>query len=77
MSQEFHAIYEHGVLRPLTPLNLPELTEVTVILHTNKRPQAATRDPLLGLMADESNLLDEVVEDTMASRESQPFRSKD
>ena len=22
MSQEFHAIYEHGILRPLTPLNL-------------------------------------------------------
>jgi predicted DNA-binding antitoxin AbrB/MazE fold protein len=29
MSQEFHAIYEHGVLRPLTPLNLPESIEVT------------------------------------------------
>lgn len=28
MSQEFHAIYENGVLRPITPLNLPESAEV-------------------------------------------------
>jgi predicted DNA-binding antitoxin AbrB/MazE fold protein len=33
MSQEFHAIYEHGILRPLTPLNLPESVEVAVTLR--------------------------------------------
>jgi predicted DNA-binding antitoxin AbrB/MazE fold protein len=33
MSQEFHAIFEHGILRPLTPLNLPEATEVEVTLR--------------------------------------------
>ena len=33
MSQEFHAIYEHGVLRPLTPLNLPEAAEVAGTLQ--------------------------------------------
>ncbi len=33
MSQEFHAIYEGGVFRPLTPLNLPELTPVTVVVQ--------------------------------------------
>jgi predicted DNA-binding antitoxin AbrB/MazE fold protein len=33
MSQEFHAIYEHGILRPLAPLNLPEATEVEVTLR--------------------------------------------
>jgi predicted DNA-binding antitoxin AbrB/MazE fold protein len=33
MTHEFHAIYENGVLRPLTPLNLPELAEVAVTLH--------------------------------------------
>jgi hypothetical protein len=33
MSQEFHAIFENGVLRPLTPLNLHEATEVTGILR--------------------------------------------
>ena len=33
MSQEFHAIYEGGVFRPLTPLNPPELTPVTVVVE--------------------------------------------
>ena len=33
MSQEFQAIYEHGVLRPLTPLDLPESAEVTVAVR--------------------------------------------
>jgi predicted DNA-binding antitoxin AbrB/MazE fold protein len=33
MSQEFDAIYENGVLRPLTPLNLSEPAEVRVILQ--------------------------------------------
>jgi predicted DNA-binding antitoxin AbrB/MazE fold protein len=28
MSQDFHAIYENGVLRPITPLNLPESSVV-------------------------------------------------
>ena len=33
MSQDFRAIYENGVLRPLTPLSLPELTEVVGTLQ--------------------------------------------
>lgn len=33
MSQAFHAIYEHGILRPLTPLNLPESAEVAGVLQ--------------------------------------------
>jgi predicted DNA-binding antitoxin AbrB/MazE fold protein len=33
MSQEFHAIYENGVLRPITPLNLPESVEVAGTLE--------------------------------------------
>lgn len=33
MSQEFHAIYENGVLRPITPLNLPESVEVSGTLE--------------------------------------------
>lgn len=41
MSQEFHAIYEHGVLRPLTPLNLPESAEVAVTV----RAATSTRQP--------------------------------
>jgi predicted DNA-binding antitoxin AbrB/MazE fold protein len=33
MSQEFHAIYEHGILRPLTPLDLPEAAEVAITVR--------------------------------------------
>ena len=77
MGQEFHAIYEHGILRPLTPLNLPESAEVTGILHEKNgvEKQLSTSDPLLGLMSDEPELLDEVVEDAMTAREFHPFRS--
>jgi predicted DNA-binding antitoxin AbrB/MazE fold protein len=32
MSQEFHAIFESGVLRPLSPLNLPESAQVTIVV---------------------------------------------
>jgi predicted DNA-binding antitoxin AbrB/MazE fold protein len=79
MTHELHAIYEHGMLRPLTPLNLPEATEVIVTLReasSAKEPRAPV-DPLLGLMADEPELLDEVVEEAMAARESHPLRSEE
>jgi predicted DNA-binding antitoxin AbrB/MazE fold protein len=42
MTQEFHAIYEHGVLRPLTPLNLPESTEVMGVLQEKDADAGAT-----------------------------------
>ena len=76
MSQEFHAIYEHGVLRPLTPLNLPESAEVTGTLHEKNGGAARSpaTDPLLGLMVDEPELLDEVVEAAMVARERHPLR---
>ena len=35
MHLEFQAIYEHGVLRPLTPLDLDESAEVTVVALLN------------------------------------------
>jgi predicted DNA-binding antitoxin AbrB/MazE fold protein len=73
--QEFHAIYENGVLRPLTPLGLPESIEVvaTVRVPEKTSPQPA-HDPILGLMADDAELLDEIVEEAMRARETQPFR---
>jgi predicted DNA-binding antitoxin AbrB/MazE fold protein len=73
--QEFHAIYENGVLRPLSPLGLPEATEVvaTVRLPAKNVAQASI-DPILGLMSDDADLLDEIVEEAMQSRETQPFR---
>lgn len=77
MSQEFRAIYEHGVLRPLTPLSLPESAEVSGVLHQENgaASQPTTADPLLGLMSDEAELVDKVVEDAMSARESHPFRA--
>jgi predicted DNA-binding antitoxin AbrB/MazE fold protein len=43
MSQEFHAIYENGVLRPITPLNLPESVEVAgTLAETNMSAENGT-----------------------------------
>jgi predicted DNA-binding antitoxin AbrB/MazE fold protein len=70
MNQELPAIYEHGVLRPLTPLNLPEATRVFVTLRRTNgaEVEAALTDPLLGLLADEPELIDQVVEMAMTAR---------
>jgi Arc/MetJ-type ribon-helix-helix transcriptional regulator len=35
---------------------------------------AASPDPLLGLMSDHTELMDEIVEDAMRNREQQPWR---
>jgi predicted DNA-binding antitoxin AbrB/MazE fold protein len=79
MSYELHAIYEHGVLRPLTPLELPEATQVVLTLREmsgGSEPSIAT-DPILGLMADDPDLIDQVVETAMVARELHPFRTND
>jgi predicted DNA-binding antitoxin AbrB/MazE fold protein len=75
MSQQFDAIYEHGILRPLTPLDLPEAAEVTLILQNKNGQQNGTsNDPIVGLMAGDADLLDEIVEEAMTARESHPLR---
>ncbi len=76
--QEFHAIYENGVLRPLSPLGLPEATEVVATVRLPAKHIAqANDDPILGLMADDADLLDEIVEEAMQSRETQTFRTSE
>lgn len=41
MNQTITAIYEHGVLRPLTPLALPDRTEVRITVEAPlQRPDA-------------------------------------
>lgn len=76
MSEEFHAIYEHGILRPLAPLNLPESAEVTGFVQQKSRPvDAAADNPLLGLMSDDPDLVDAIVLEAMIARESHPFRT--
>ncbi len=42
MEQVIEAIYEQGVLRPLTPINLPEKQRVNLRIHVLNR-QAALR----------------------------------
>src|SRR5215469_11942556 len=38
MSQRLKAVYENGVLRPLTPLNLPEHSEVEIRVRRIESP---------------------------------------
>lgn len=42
MSQEYPAIYEGGVFRPLTPLSLPEQTPVKVTVDESLAPGTTT-----------------------------------
>ncbi len=44
MSQTITAIYADGVLRPLTPLKLPEQTEVVIEVRGIKRPDLDPSD---------------------------------
>lgn len=41
MSQEYPAIYEGGIVRPLTALNLPEHTPVTVMVQNQPAPASS------------------------------------
>jgi predicted DNA-binding antitoxin AbrB/MazE fold protein len=75
MSQEFQAIYEHGVLRPLSPLDLPEAAKVVVTLRDASAATRDPTDPLIGLMSDDPELVDKVVESAMTARESHPLRA--
>jgi predicted DNA-binding antitoxin AbrB/MazE fold protein len=70
-------IYEHGILHPLAPLNLPESTEVALILQAKKDQENGTSsDPVIGLMADESKLMDEVVDKAMIARQRDALTSR-
>jgi predicted DNA-binding antitoxin AbrB/MazE fold protein len=74
--QEFHAIYENGVLRPLTPLGLPEPMEVVATVRPadeNGETKPARRSSI-GRMSHCADLLDIVVEEAMRDRETRPWR---
>ena len=58
MSQTITAVYEDGVLRPLSPLSLPNKTKVTLQIN-----QSSEHDPvleLLGLFNDDKPLIDNI-----------------
>jgi hypothetical protein len=59
------------------PIDLPEATPVIITLRPIGSAGPAPTDPLLGLMADEPELIDQVVEMAMTSRESHPLRTDD
>jgi predicted DNA-binding antitoxin AbrB/MazE fold protein len=75
--QEFHAIYENGVLRPLTPLGLPESTEVVATVRPASESDETKIRPrsIIGMMSNYADELDEIVEGAMRDRETQPFRT--
>lgn len=40
MTKEIEAIYEHGMIRPLQPLELPEGSRLDLIVITHEQPKA-------------------------------------
>ena len=40
MDKEIEAVYEHGMIRPLQPLELPEGTQLDLIVITHEQPKA-------------------------------------
>lgn len=57
MSQEFDAIFENGVLRPLTPIELGEAAEVRVIV-LDKNGVASLASPTLTELQQQQAALD-------------------
>ena len=39
MTKEIEAVYEHGMIRPLEPLELPEGARLDVIVITHEQPK--------------------------------------
>ncbi len=75
MSEYIQAIYENGVLRPLTPLDLPEnsVVEIDVRDVTNSKKEQSTNAEKLKAFDEWMNSLDPntpVLTDEQISRES-------
>lgn len=60
-SQQFDAIYENGVFKPLTPLSLPENQRVTLVVHCEDgEPSTAIDSWLIVQDGDPTITLEEV-----------------
>jgi predicted DNA-binding antitoxin AbrB/MazE fold protein len=58
MSERVTAVYEHGVLRPLTPLHLPEYSQVEIEVRTiHGTPDAGDRREQVRAALDAAGIL--------------------
>jgi hypothetical protein len=76
---EIQAVFEDGKLLPLQPLQLNdhEQVDVMVMRKTSDAEGAASDDPLAGLLADDPDLADAIIESAMDARENRQWRATD
>lgn len=67
MTKEIEAVYEHGMIRPLEPLELPEGARLDVIVITHEQPK--TNGNAAEILAEIAALPLEGSTDTFAGRE--------
>ena len=67
MTKEIEAIYEHGMIRPLQPLDLPEGSRLDVIVITHE--QIKTNGNAAEILAEIAALPLEGLDDAFAGRE--------
>ena len=51
MTKEVEAIYEHGMIRPLQPLELPEGARLDLIVITHEQPETNGKAKILAEIA--------------------------
>ena len=67
MTKEIEAVYEHGMIRPLQPLELPEGTRLDLVVITHEQPK--TNGNTAEILAEIAALPLEGSSDAFAGRE--------
>lgn len=67
MTKEIEAIYEHGIIRPVKPLELPEGSRLDVIVITREKPR--TNGNAASILAEIAALPLEGASDAFSGRE--------
>ena len=67
MTKEIEAIYEHGIIRPVKPLELPEGSRLDVIVMMHEKPR--TNGNAAGILAEIAALPLEGASDAFSGRE--------
>jgi predicted DNA-binding antitoxin AbrB/MazE fold protein len=67
MTKEIEAVYEHGLIRPLQPLELPEGARIDLIVITHEQPK--TNGNTAEILAEIAALPVESTNDPFAGRE--------